>query len=1090
MIARIKRNKLFSVMVLFTMLLMFLSSTLFTVFAADDTQNDDSENWSFYQIAAAAAGYLSDAMAPSGAGVGAADASGDGIGLKIGAAGSLMGYCDPDVAGGVTGWLQSKLSSGSNVQSYSTYLAVFVNDSVDGAPPTKVTESLFYYGRYGHLLNQIGFDNSGTDMTLSLRKILGPILLVAYLLSNVTPALFHIVIELLQVLNPFQAFSTVSTYLGDVFDSDTNGLNGWYGVAKVVGKWYNALFDLSWAVIVPIFFVALIIMLFLSHSQGKAKKIKKFCIRVFFIVLGVPICGSLYTVTLSKLGDITSSKNGAAGKVIASILIDFEAWARNCRLAVPPGVTLETNTGQTGDVVVLSGPSVATISSLRSSCFAINSASGSIPSSMSALVTGTSTDTLSKLTEYNSAATKSRYNNEDADTGDAILDLIERYSNSTKYEASSYESYVKSIFDGWKSNSDFNQDLSNMIAHSDEVDDYKISKAGDWAKARFNNPNYWHNGDMKANIFNDCGLAVIECDSGVQNEGGVITYDATKAKQLFTRKIRFIDVNNGISKNAVPGVTQGLSTLSMYNYLTTSFNESNMVIYSSDLSPSGFVKESHYSVNLIGKGFTSALLFGNSLILLGCYIVLGWYYAFGMFFASVKRGFRLITSVPFALLGSIRSIAKVITYTVVLIVEVIVSIFIYLLVAELLFNIATIVEGPFATALTAANLTMFVNNASALTNIFLIFSSIVLVVFTIISLKLRKTVVKAVDQAAEEIIHKFLDVNNPPEQPSMAQKAMNAVAGGVGAGIGHRIADRALPKNTAPAPGSEKKDVGTGENTNKDSGNEDNGGNTEQIGNETGPQALPSPGSDPDNTPGGGKGGGNKATTNGTGNKNGDIHDTLSFTKGTNGDKEIAKGLGNNDSLGNTGEKAIKNVRNMSGAQVKTPNDVKQYVNNNKDRINKKAEDKANTAYANVTGATSVSTEEKMQEDMSRIKRDKWADKVDNIVTGAPKLVNDTGQAVASGVSGDYVGVVKHGSEALNDTNKMQQNNAEINQKAEQKQSEVVRQGLNNDKQQQTNKVKSTTTNSNDSSTTKSLKPKSNSRPTPPPMGPGTTIKP
>ncbi len=137
-----------------------------------------------------------------------------------------------------------------------------------------------------------------------------------------------------------------------------------------------------------------------------------------------------------------------------------------------------------------------------------------------------------------------------------------------------------------------------------------------------------------------------------------------------------------------------LSPLATYNYLNTSFGSDSMTLFSSTNVTSGFTRESHMAVSQVGTGPAKFTYWLNSMILLGSIALLGFWYALGMLVGSVKRTMSLIAAIPFATLGAMAAISKVIVYSIALILEVIVTLFLYQFVSDFLISIPRHRRGP------------------------------------------------------------------------------------------------------------------------------------------------------------------------------------------------------------------------------------------------------------------------------------------------------------------------------------------------------------------------------------------------------------
>ncbi|NNV08960.1 hypothetical protein ETC03_22560, partial [Geobacillus sp. MMMUD3] len=206
-----------------------------------------------------------------------------------------------------------------------------------------------------------------------------------------------------------------------------------------------------------------------------------------------------------------------------------------------------------------------------------------------------------------------------------------------------------------------------------------------------------------------------------------------------------------------------LAPLAMYNYLNTDFGSTSLHTYSSGRSSSEATRSVHNSVSMVGTGTMSFIYWFNAVVLLGSFVLIGFGYAFAMIMGNIRRGLQLVTAIPFATLGAIAGIAKVIVYSIALIMEVIITIFLYKFVQEFLISLPAIFEKPFSGVLNnddagEATALMAYLSSSGLVAIIITLASIVLtIMFTVMALRVRKSIVKAVEEASTKIIEKFMD---------------------------------------------------------------------------------------------------------------------------------------------------------------------------------------------------------------------------------------------------------------------------------------------------------------------------------------------
>jgi hypothetical protein len=145
--------------------------------------------------------------------------------------------------------------------------------------------------------------------------------------------------------------------------------------------------------------------------------------------------------------------------------------------------------------------------------------------------------------------------------------------------------------------------------------------------------------------------------------------------------------------------TGGLSSLAMYNYLSSNFDRGGVYVYSSGRSPSGYTEKAHYRVNVIGSGIMEVLFFANCLLFILAGVVIGFCYSLMMCISVIKQCCSVLVSIPGALLGVMKSIATVVATVIAMLLEILVSIGLYTAVSELLMAFSAVLEGPLSSAI-------------------------------------------------------------------------------------------------------------------------------------------------------------------------------------------------------------------------------------------------------------------------------------------------------------------------------------------------------------------------------------------------------
>ena len=842
MIAALKdKDNVFGKMAkVFVLLLVGIVLVMSMTTAAFAKEDDSDSDFSFYKISSAATAYYDDAHNPTSNDTNGFDYSD----IPMDKAGAFVGFIDEDYESGLIGSTISYLSGSSQSRSYDSFRE----------------EGLKDYVLYGHALSALGLDSTANetfDILSIVRFIGGLFLMLVYTTALSADAFFAIVISILRVLNPFAWFmagvSEVSTSFSKWFDTTPETPSVLDGVSQFITGWYKAVSALGMYVVVLLFFLSLVALLLMWNSQkGRVGSVfRTFATRLAFICVGIPLLGGLYTASLDSASQSSWGNNftPAANQVIASTLVDFESWATNGHLALPGGVTITVDTSDSSSGVVDAGKST----SVRGIARSINSSNSSM------------TDT-----GYGNSWTISLKNSATAGSNNKILgayDVMGRYMSSAFYHASDFETTYKSTkIDDESRNAIFTAIKDHSGKWKEYIDPASKGNMFDNASEGANTP-----------YFNDGSKASFKPNWS----SNVVTFSRSNGTSGDS-------TNSGGTGSSWNG---GLSSMSLYNYLSTSFGDSSVVTYSAHKATSGLVVQSHHSVNLIGDGMSSVLYWANAVIILFVITIIGLVYSLGLIINMIGRGIKMVSSVPFAMLGNMKAMAKVVTYTAMMIIEVLGTFFVYSLVIEILLSLSGIVETPLLEALSSrvgstvllggtvipgATAALPAMASTALVTVGLLVSSILYLWFGIKAIKLRKSIIKTIDEGVASLIDRIFTTNPQGGSmgnaqnagqgivtaPTLGERAKNAgkqIAGGVAGGAAMAVGQSMM----SGALGGLKDGVTAGSIKTATAGEAENaGGLTEQVDSGTGiegadRQGLPGPGDDatgPDGLPNGPKG--------------------------------------------------------------------------------------------------------------------------------------------------------------------------------------------------------------------------------------------
>lgn len=640
------------------------------------------------------------------------------------------------------------------------------------------------YLQYGHALQALGLDTVSSnqfDFMAIGRMFLGYLSMSVYVGALVPQVAFSITINIMQTLNPFNWMVSEAIGGGETVPALA-------GVKGFVTDFYNVFAGMGLYVATLLLAVGIgMSILFWRKSNNMGSHFKKFVIRLLFIAAGLPFLGMTYTAALNNAADSFAASAPMANKAVASTFVDFAAWAEKNNLALPAGTTIKVNgngSGSGSGTIDMGGTTAPQTFALK-----INTTSGS-------LVDGDDVDA-SNLTNN---LTSSHYSGT-GQLGKAleVFDLLNRFANSTRYTAGAYETYVKTISGGRMaeglkvtSNKDKYTAVANILSPDADV-------------SKLDNKDVSYMSDGTPSTF------------GVTMSGGNIIYTGHGNMSKYSPGSVYRKLENGASSldkkrlgsraNAFGGATSsgtgGLSTISMYNYLTTKFADDTVTNYSSTKLASDYVLDTHHSVSLVGGGVMGIVYWLNMVSILSFIAVVGTVYAFGLIGGSVKRGIKMVTSIPFAAVGSVRAISKIVGITVSMIVQIYGTLIVYNLVVELFIASQQIFLTPLLTGFNNGNVSAAIipgmtaeyNGVTAAVTgmaipIVAFIMSIVNIVITIKAVKLRKTLVKSMDEAMAGWVDRFF--NSDSARSNLNSRSLgDVVREGASAGAGMAAAGAA-----------------------------------------------------------------------------------------------------------------------------------------------------------------------------------------------------------------------------------------------------------------------------------------------------------
>jgi hypothetical protein len=864
--------------------LMLLAALLVPVFmmatsspaSADDKKERD--NYSLYQLASNASSYFSEKNSPQNdkgmhenwKPVTSSPSSG----------GSILGYADPEFSlGNIVGWFFAEVSGSSQTVTYETLAA---KDDKGNAKYAGMLD----YAHFGAANNDLGLDTMSSGIGGQIVSVIGgSIIWVLYALALAVGTLFYVIIQFLKLVNPFLWFYNAVAAVNPTFaegmtGGDTGG-GALSGLQHWISGWYGLLVDISWQALVPIFIGFLLIGLVMFKKMDRGSAIKKLVVRVVFIGVGLPLVGSMYSGVLGKFDDSVLGQHAGPTRVVLSTYVDFEAWMMNDRLAIPDQATVSWNDDQASPDAMMS---------VRTSALAINKQSHG--ATFSGINIGTKAKDAESAWKDGTVSVNGGRASDDFKAVFSTFGIIGKYIASNEIAASDFESGIKTS-------------ITQLDESSDTKKRWFVDKSSYGDVQEFGEEKGPKPVDHPVISTDGTGLT----SSRPGKDSTVFTTTGTKG-------------GCGFTVGKTPS-SCNLSPLAAYNYLNTGFNPGSLAMYSSNNATSGFTRENHMAVSQVGTGPAKFMYWSNAATVLGSIVLLGFWYAIGMLAGAIKRTFGLVAAVPFATLGALQAIAKVIVYSTAMIMEVLVTLFVYQFVSEFLISVPDIMAGPVSSFMSPGGLWGSAALGGIIVVVLTLISSLVIMGITFALLRVRKTVLQAMDEVVTKLVDKFLETNTTPKPDKGGLMPSLAAGAGSGAGMamGNKLANGFDGKTSGPASPSGGKPTGKTASTNAGGTNGGAGELTsgkQQLALEGGGQDGPdSPA--PDGGPGGsGSGGGSdgvKALPGGIGpagglgtpgrdgqaDKGGPLQLTSSGAGSSRSDKQTAQGLSNQGGLSNLG---------------------------------------------------------------------------------------------------------------------------------------------------------------------------------------------
>lgn len=500
-------------------------------------------------------------------------------------------------------------SKSSYSTSYSNMEGLFDADSDKKTTKSQrqASKNLSGATSFAYMLNQTGLDHSfgagfgNSALTAMGRFGGGALLIVAYLASSLVQALFKFMFGVLDAFNVFKWMRNVGA-APDFIKPVARMFNNLYKWSQGMG-----LVGMSLVLGVMIFAAIMGIRGMRNRGQSTAQGLGQAIIGLIeraFVIVGLPLMLAVGFSSVISMGRTMYSQMDQASPAsyaIYSNMIDFKGWVEGSRLALPDRAKLSIPAER-------SAKSVPII--FHKQVLAIN-ASGAGRKNAQDLYNGLYYGTGSE--KDHSPAVNKTGNGKDKGLAPTPFNMLLNWTTGDSYTAADWASYVQTHYKRGK--------LSDGLA-------YNKKKVSIGKKVE------------KGELLQDGNLTI--------NKNGNLKAPGSA---------RGLD-NQDRSK---PGSEYGaLSTMGMYNYLSSTFNPGGFAWTDVTSLSSKFTSPEHYSIGLTGRGATAM---GNYVLMFGMILAVAMFGGICLLmtidglFVSMPKMFAYMTLSGF---GSLKSGLKLV----------------------------------------------------------------------------------------------------------------------------------------------------------------------------------------------------------------------------------------------------------------------------------------------------------------------------------------------------------------------------------------------------------------------------------------------
>lgn len=654
----------------------------------------------------------------------------DGI-IDVAHAGNFLGYPGGNDNASDSGNVWTKgVDAASRVMTLETLIGFY-----SGAQNDKLEESkMIQYVLWGSALNAMGVDEFRDAQSASdgVRMITGYAAYIFFIMAYSAANIMRTVVGLMEQFNIFAMFYTGGTQ----FITSLVGANSPFirNVNKAISELYPMRFVIMGILLIALMFTTMVWKSkAYSHAATMQERWRKFFYRIIIMAIGIPLCGMVYTEALTLIGAQVDDTSYYVTNYIFQEFMDFEGWTTK---NMPNSFQIKEN-GKLKTIKIEYDSSTQTFSVLDKDgkpvdvsqfVYAVNE------SIYGQDATGDSSDTTHMVhnvyevnpgsggiaaadTDYSSMLVSSPAGDPEA-AYKGCRDLILNYARSnTVMPDTLNDIYLFDLTEVSKAllKVEDSEDGIAQVSNQSAVEQLFGEDAANqriWSYIKMDRPwIYAHDNEDREMVLAEAqgkqitvtlkGLAAVSDEPSGENAvilKGDGTANIMGGTLNNTKKPMWSFSNNTPQSNSIEATSAdvsgrrdtsyvykytfdlsdgGMSTLSLYNYMHSKFENGTLTVYDPDSTTNAGVGMMHYSVTTPYSGIPEIVQLLFTICMLFSVGIIGWVFGISLLMNTVVQTVKAIPIVFKMMVGSIQGFVEGLLIVLSIAAELLITILLY-----------------------------------------------------------------------------------------------------------------------------------------------------------------------------------------------------------------------------------------------------------------------------------------------------------------------------------------------------------------------------------------------------------------------------